>query len=320
MDAHDADRPRQDEHLLDRAWAVRKAHFPPELTLAAPGAKRYQADGFSQHPHRFAAISLTGEACALRCAHCHGQLLKPMHAAPTPQRLRDVAHRLLEKGCRGVLLSGGADQQGRVPLRQHMEAIDHVKALGLQVIVHTGLVDRDTAQALAAAGVDQVLLDVIGDRETIRKVYHLDRDPADYAASLSVLKEAGLAIAPHLVIGLHFGRIRGEFKALEMITEAEPEAIVLVVLNPLPGTPMADARPPEPAIVGRLAATARVLNPRKRISLGCARPAGPTKVEMERLAIAGGINTLAYPSEGAIDYARSRSLSVAWKETCCSLL
>lgn len=308
------------EELLDRAWALRSAHFPPVLELAAPGAKRYQMEGFRNDPHRFAAISLTGPSCALRCEHCRGQLLESMHAATTGLGLRHLGDKLAARGCQGVLLSGGSDYQGQVPLRDHLDSIAYLKDLGLQVIVHTGLVDEATARDLKTTGVDQVLVDVIGDEETIRQVYHLDKKPQDYAATLVVLKEAGLVIAPHVVIGLHFGRIRGELAALDMITRADPEAIILVVLNPLPGTPMARLAAPSAETVGRLSAVARILNPRRKISLGCARPPGPAKAEMEHLAIAAGINTLAYPSESSLGYARSLSLDTIWTEKCCSLL
>jgi uncharacterized radical SAM superfamily protein len=308
------------EELLAEAWAVREAHFPPLLKLSAPGAKRYEIEGFGNDPDHFAAISLTGRACALGCEHCRGRLLEGMVPAPTPQALRSLADELLTKGCRGVLLSGGADIEGRVPLDDHLETIAYLKSLGLQVIVHTGLVDRATAQGLKAAGVDQVLVDVIGDEETIRQVYHLDKGPRDYAEALAVLKEVGLAIAPHIVIGLHFGQVRGEVAALEMITAAEPEAIVLVVLNPLPRTPMGRLPAPPVEAVGRLAAVARILNPERPISLGCARPPGPAKARMEKLAIAAGINALAYPSEASLDYAASLALEIEWAEVCCSLL
>ncbi len=308
------------DELLVEAWAIRQTHFPPVLKLAAPGAKRYEIEGFRNNPDRFAAISLTGRACALRCEHCRGQLLESMYPAPTPQALRDLADELVDRGCQGVLLSGGADHEGHVPLDGHLEAIADLTSRGLKVIVHTGLVDKATAQGLKTAGVDQVLVDVIGDAETIRQVYHLDKKPQDYAATLAVLKEVGLAIAPHIVIGLHFGHIRGELAALEMITAAEPEVIILVVLNPLRATPMARSPAPAAETVGRLAAVARILNPERPISLGCARPSGPIKARMERLAIAAGINALAYPSEASIDYACSLSLKVEWAEMCCSLL
>jgi uncharacterized radical SAM superfamily protein len=308
------------DELLLEAWTIRQTHFLPVLRLATPGAKRYEIEGFRNNPDRFVAISLTGRACVLRCEHCQGQLLESMYPAPTPQLLRDLADELVARGCQGVLLSGGADRQGQVPLDGHLEAIAYLKARGLKIIVHTGLVDKATARGLKTAGVDQVLVDVIGDEETIRQVYHLDKKPQDYAATLAALKEVGLTIAPHVVVGLHFGRIRGELAALEMITAAEPEAIILVVLNPLPGTPMGRFPAPSAEAVGRLAAVARILNPERQINLGCARPPGPTKARMELLAITAGINALAYPSETSIAYARSLALAVEWVEMCCSLI
>jgi len=307
------------EELLEQAWALRRAHFPPVLELAVPGAKRYQMEGFCNKRHRFAAISLTGGSCSLGCEHCRGQLLKSMYAASTGPALRRLADDLVARGCQGVLLSGGADRRGRVPLRDHLDAIKYLKEMGLKVIVHTGLADEATARDLKAVGVDQVLVDVIGDEETIRQVYHLDRKPEDYSATLALLKETGLAIAPHVVIGLHFGRIRGELSALEMIARVDPEALVLVVLNPLAGTPMVDSQPPSAEVVGRLAAVARILIPERRISMGCARPPGPGKVAMEHLAISAGINALAYPSASSLAHARSHALGTVWRELCCSL-
>ncbi|HID61699.1 MAG TPA: radical SAM protein [Anaerolineae bacterium] len=307
------------EEVVSEAWAVRQANFPPSLKLAAPGAKRYEVDGFRNSPHKFVDVSLTGRACALQCEHCRGRLLETMRPATTPAALRALADELISKGCQGVLLSGGSDAEGRVPLAGYFEAIAYLKERGLRVIVHSGLLDQATAHGLKAAGVDQVLLDVIGDEQTIRRVYHLDKTPQDYAAALALLKEVGLSIAPHIVIGLHFGQMRGELEALRQITAAGVEVIVLVVLNPLLRTPMKEFLPPPPGAVGKIVALARLLNPRTPLALGCARPAF-LKADVDRLAIAAGVNTLAYPGEEAIVHARSLGLAVEFAEMCCSLL
>ena len=308
------------EGLLEEAWALRQANFPPVLRLAAPSPKRFEADSYRNLPHRFVAISLTGQSCQLRCEHCQGRFLESMYPATSPTELRRLGDTLIEQGCQGVLLSGGADRQGRVPLDSYQDAIAYLKERGLKVIVHTGLLNRKTALSLREAGVDQVLVDVIGDKETIQQVYHLDKSPADYMRALACLKEANLAAAPHVIIGLHFGQIRGELEALRQITAAQVEAIILVVLSPLPGTPMYTCSPPAPEEVGRLAALARLLNPHTRLALGCARPPSPFKVRMERLAIQAGINTVAYPSQQSLDYASSLGLAVEFSEWCCSLL
>jgi uncharacterized radical SAM superfamily protein len=218
------------------------------------------------------------------------------------------------------LISGGADADGAVPLGPHLETISRLKSWGLQVIVHTGLLDLETAQGLKDAGVDQVLFDVLGDAETIRQVLHLDRTPEDYAHTLALLRQVGLSVAPHVVIGLHYGQLRGELESLEIIERAGAEVIVLVVLRPLPRTPMAGVRHVDPEIVGRLAAVARLRNPSALLTLGCARPAGPGKVEIERRAVLAGVNVVAYPDPATVGLAGELGLQTRFDERCCTLV
>jgi len=308
------------EELRERAWAARTEHFAPWLGLAVPGAKHYATEDYVNEPQRFATISLTGTACALDCAHCSRHLLEAMYAAPTPAKLLALGRRLQAEGCEGMLLSGGADPRGAVPLRPFLPAIARLKGVGLTIIVHTGLADEETARGLRDAGIDQALFDVIGDAETVREVYGLPYGPDAYARGLAILREAGLAVAPHVVIGLHFGKLRGELRALEMIREAGAEMVVLVVLRPLPGTPMAQATPPSAEEVGRVAAVARLLMPDAPLMLGCARPAGPAKVEMERWAVLGGANVVAYPTPETVRLAAELGLETGFVESCCTLV
>ncbi len=307
------------KELQAAAWQVRQRHHPPDLVFAVPGAKRYETEHYHNTPHRFASVSLTGRQCALQCEHCRGQLLAGMLPAPTPDDLLAQGRRLIEQGCEGLLISGGADTDGAVPLKPHLLAIARLKEWGLRIIVHTGLLDRETAEGLNAAGVDQVLFDVVGDAATIQQVLHLGRSPDDYANTLEMLRGLEIPVAPHVVIGLHFGQLRGELAALEMISRVGAEVVVLVVLRPLPHTPMADAPVVEPEAVGRLAAVARLLNPTVPLTLGCARPAGLVKIKMERRAVLAGVNAVAYPDPATVRLADKLGLNTSFVESCCTL-
>jgi hypothetical protein len=105
-----------------------------------------------------------------------------------------------------------------------------------------------------------------------------------------------------------------------MIRKAEPETVVLVVLTPAPATAMADVKPPAVDEVADIIAAARVLNPAIAVTLGCAKPPGPYKRQVEARAIDCGVNGLAYPDESTIDYAVSRGLKTEFTEDCCSLV
>ena len=308
------------EELQTRAWQTRVANFPPLLGLAVPGARKYDTECYTNTPHHFAAISLTGKSCALDCAHCNRQLLETMYPAPSPQDLRQLARRLKAQGCEGVLISGGADARGAVPLRRHLPAIAEMKALGLTVIVHTGLIDAPTAQGLHEAGVDQALFDVIGHSDTIREVYGLPYTPQDYERSLATLRQAGLTIAPHVVIGLHYGQLRGELNALEIIRRVGADVLVLVVLRPLPGSAMAETTPPTAESVGKITAVARLMMPRTKLTLGCARPAGRLGAQMGQQAIKSGVNIVAYPHPDTVRLAKKLGLKTEFIESCCTLL
>lgn len=306
-------------NLMQQAWEIRQNHAP-RIIFSAPGAKHYQNRFFTNHRNSFVNLSVTGKTCGCRCAHCNGRLLETMIPTPTPEEMCRVVDRLTGKGCRGILVSGGADSRGEVPLLQFADAIKYARGKGLRVLVHSGLIRQETAVALREAGVDQILLDVIGDESTIREVYHLDRKPDDYLEAMLACREAGLEIAPHVVIGLHYGRILGEMNALDMIGRADPAAVVLVIISPMKGTDMAEVEPPPVEEAARVLVTARILNPDIPLTLGCASPPGRYRHTIERLAVDCGVNAIAYPDEATITHARNRGLKTFFAEECCSLL
>jgi uncharacterized radical SAM superfamily protein len=306
--------------LQAEAFRLRRFHFGNELTFSIPGTVSYHDNTHPSHQDRFAAISVTGNHCALRCGHCKGKLLEAMIPAEDPETFSRVADQLRHNGAHGILVSGGANQNGEVPLRAFIPAIGKMKEKDahFKVIVHTGLIRKETAGALKEAGVDQILIDIIGDDETIREVYHLERRVEDYEEALLMLKEMGHRLAPHIIIGHHFGEIRGEWRALEIITRIGVETIVLAILKPLMGKNV--FRTPTPEETSKITAVARILNPAIPIRMGCIRPAHPSKPEIEKGAINSGVNTIAYPLQRTIDYAKGIGLQTKFIEMCCSLI
>jgi len=308
--------------LQSEAFRIRKAHFSNELTFSIPGTVSYHDDTLPFQKNRFAAISVTGSHCDLQCGHCQGKLLESMIPAEDSGTFFQVANQLRLNGAHGILVSGGANQSGEVPLEEFIPLIREIKekAPEFKVIVHTGLIQRENAKGLKEAGVDQILIDIIGDDDTIREVYHLNKRVEDYEKTLWMLKEMGHCIAPHIIIGHHFGEIRGEWKALEMVTRVGVETIVLVILKTLLPVGKNHFRVPKPDETSRISAIARILNPRIPIRMGCIRPAHPWKAEMEKGSILSGVNTIAYPLQGTIEYAKEIGLQTKFIEMCCSLI
>lgn len=311
----------QSAALATSAAEIRRANFPDVMDFYAPGLKRWQTPEWTPaNPRRFLPVSVTGSACALSCDHCQAKVLDGMISVRAEEDLFALAARLKASGSEGLLVSGGSTRTGGVPLLPHLGHIPRIRdELGMKVIVHSGVVDVRLAAALADAGVDGVMLDIIGANETIRDVYHLDLTIDDFDRSLGLLARSELRIIPHIVLGLHYGSFLGESRALEMVAGHPVSTLILVVLVPLVGTPMAHLPPPPLEDVVDFFATARLAMPDTKINLGCARPLGEMKVALDEAAIDHGLNGIAYPADGIIDYARSRGLEPRCYEYCCSL-
>lgn len=301
---------------------LRKRVFGDRITFHAPGLKKYQTTEYDRHDAaEFVAVSITGQACALNCEHCKTGVLKGMHdLSSADQTLYELCSRLHDSGTRGVLISGGSDRKGRVPLKRHIPDMVRIrKELGLVIRVHPGLPDEETCSQLVDVDIDGAMIDVIGHEKTIREVYHLDTDVGEYDAVLERLDRYGIPCVPHIVIGLQFGQMLGEEFALDMICRHAFKLLVLVVLMPLSGTSMAAVQPPPPSDIAEFFELTRSRLPDRSIMLGCARPLGRSKVLIDRAAVDAGLNGIAYPAEGVVEYARSRGLKPEFVNACCGV-
>ncbi len=304
----------EDNELFRAAWETARTNHGHSFTFYLPGMIRY-----GQKRGHYPAVSITGNRCDLQCEHCKGRLLEPMLKAEDPARLKEMCLRFAKNGAHGILLTGGSDRKGRLPWKQYGKAIKKIKEeTGLFISAHTGFIDPGAATLLKQAGVTQALIDVMGDEETATRVYHLN-SLEQVIDSLEHIKKSGLELIPHIVAGLHYGNIKAEYEALEIIQRYNPKALVIVVLTPLAGTPMANVSPPSPVAIGRLIARARLMMPEVPISLGCERPRNRDGWMMEKLAIRAGATRMAVWSDVAIQTAKSLGLKFRFQATCCSL-
>ncbi len=310
---------RELEEALTTARNISWKNFGKQIRFYAPSFTYYKTEHFRSSPTTFPTISVTGSFCALKCKHCGGKVLETMLSATTPEKLVDICRDLRGQGCVGCLISGGCLPDGSVPLDRFTDAIAKIKRdLGLTVLVHTGIINSSTAKELKKAGIDAALIDVIGSDETIREVYQLDARVEDYDDSLRVLSESGIPIVPHVLVGLHYGRLRGELEALRMISKHSPSAVIIIAFMPVHGTPMEKVYPPAPKEIVKVLITARLLLPNTPVALGCMRPKGEHRIKTDTLAVRAGVNAIAFPAVKAVQLAESMGLKTAFSSLCCS--
>jgi hypothetical protein len=242
-----------------------------------------------------------------------------MIPATTPQELVRLCTDLKRKGCVGCLISGGCLPNGSVPIGRFIDAIARVKReLRLTVVVHTGVIDTVTARKLRKAGVDAALIDIIGSDDTIHEIYNLSVRAEDYDRSLMALQRSGIPFVPHVLVGLHYGKLKGEIQSLKIISKYAPSAVIVVALMPIDGTPMENVSPPTPEDIARVLAAARLMLPDVPIVLGCARPKGEHKIRTDMLAVKAGVNAIAFPAEEAVKLAEALGLQTTFSPFCCS--
>jgi len=301
---------------------IERGYFPNrtgKIRFYAPSFVYYKSKYFHSSPNAFPSISITGSSCALKCKHCNGKVLDTMVPALTPEELFDVCAKLKNNGAVGCLISGGCLPDGSVPIDEFVDAIAKIKKkLGLTVVTHTGVIDYSTAKKLKEAGVDAALIDIIGSDETIREVYRLNVSVEDYDRSLRAFHKSGIPFVPHVLVGLHYGELKGELEALKMISRYSPSAVISIAFMPIRGTPMEKVIPPEPEDISRILVSARLLMPKTPIVLGCMRPKGEHRINTDMLAVRAGVNGIAFPVEEAIRLAESMNLETSFSSLCCS--
>jgi len=307
------------EQALTEARSVCWQNFGRKIRFYAPSFMHYKTDRFCSSPAAFPSISVTGSFCALRCKHCGGKVLNTMLPALTPECLVEVCTEIKSKGGVGCLISGGCLPDGSVPLDRFVDAIAEVKkTLDLTLVVHTGVIDIAMAKRLRDAGVDAALIDIIGSDETIREIYQLNVSVADYDRSLRALHESGIPLVPHVLVGLHYGKLKGELEALQMIAKYSPSAVIVIALMPIHGTLMETVTPPTPIDIARVLVAARLMLPKTPLVLGCMRPKGKHKAETDVLAVKAGVNAIAFPAEQAMQLAESMQMESSFSSLCCS--
>lgn len=281
--------------LAKEGWEVRAKNFSSTICFS--------------YPVKTQSVSVTGEHCNLNCGHCGGHYLKHMKV------IADIA------GCEqrqssSLLISGGCTADGKVPLGGCLPELIALKK-GRKFNLHTGLVDEADVEGLSKIA-DKVSFDFVGDDETIHEVFGMQRTVNDYVKSYELLRKK-CSVIPHICIGLHKGKIKGEYRVLDLLAELGAEGLTFIVFTPTKSTRYAACLPPSIEEVLDVIVTARKKFPKVPIHLGCMRPGGNYRRQLDSWSVRGGVNTIVNPVSDAVRLATSLGLLPVKREECCVL-
>ncbi len=262
---------------------------------------------------KYPAISITGKRCFLGCLHCRGILLRDMIHVDTPEELVRTIKELERKGMIGALISGGCDREGRLPWDRFLPVIQSIET-GLFLSAHAGLnVDKETAKKMKESPLSQVLIDAVFDEDTLREVYRL-KEPDVVRRTVDNLFQYGPQVIPHVIAGIYWGKMKSEYETLDILADYNPDLLVIVVIMPL------NPAFSYPSIEEVLSLFREARKKFKKISLGCARPRGSYRHELERRLIEEGlVDRMALWSDTAIRAAEAKNEELRFHYTCCSV-
>ena len=289
-----------DKHL---AWEVRRASFPDFITFASPTATE--------------SVSVTGDRCELKCAHCNGRYLRSM------KPIDEFASKC-SGAVKSILLSGGCDLFGHVPVERCADVVSHLRGR-LRVNCHSGLVDESQARCIASFS-EVISFDFVCDDRVVSDVYGVrNASASDYVESYISLANAVPAV-PHICIGLTGddggnAEIHAVDTLYHLVDSGQvpiPPAIAFIILIPTRGTRMESNPLPSLETVETVLSHCRVKFPASHINLGCMRPFGAYRNQVDRIAVDCGVNLIVRPGPDLAEYVRQKGLEVMTFDQCCA--
>jgi len=123
---------------------------------------------------------------------------------------------------------------------------------------------------------------------------------------------------PHICIGINKGKESGEENTLDFLATQPAKQTVFIIFRPTPGTELADAQPPEIKRVCEIFNYARN-RLKSELLLGCMRPAGTYRRDVDILAWLHGIRKIVQPHHDLVEILKHHDIKVSDYYNCCAL-
>jgi uncharacterized radical SAM superfamily protein len=122
-----------------------------------------------------------------------------------------------------------------------------------------------------------------------------------------------------MTIGLNKGELAGEYDSIDLLALNPPEALVFNVLIPTKETDYERVEPPKISDVIDVISYAKERLPNTKIYIGCMRPGGSYRNELDDRCIDLGVDRIVMPAKAAKEKAGQMDLAIEEKWECCIL-
>ena len=182
----------------------------------------------------------------------------------------------------------------RGPQTSHMEKlctmVREVKALGLETCMTLGLLKREQALMLKAAGLDYYNHNIDTSPEYYREIIGT-RAFQDRIDTIGHVRDVGIKVCCGGILGMGETQTdRGSMLRVLANMSPQPESVPLNLLVPIPGTPLENAEPVEPLDFVRTIALSRIMLPKSVLRLSAGRRS--MSEELQALCFFAGANSI----------------------------
>ena len=264
--------------LLFQAHGVHRAHFDPNRVQVST------------------LLSIKTGACPEDCGYCsqsarHDTSLERERLLPLEEVLaaaREARQQGATRFCMGAAWRNPSDRN----LETVVEMVRGVKALGMETCVTLGMLTREQARRLRAAGLDYYNHNLDTSPEFYGEVI-TTRTYRDRLETLEHVREAGLNICSGGILGMGESR-RDRASMLCQLANlpSHPESVPINLLVQVEGTPLYGVEKFDPLEFVRTVAAARVMMPASWVRLSAGRQ--EMSDEMQALCFFAGANSLFY--------------------------
>jgi len=257
------------------------------------------------------SVSLTGESCYLNCRHCGGKYLKNMSKL---DEIPDEPGRYTS-----LLISGGVNERGEVPIELFKDDLRRLKERGYRLNLHTGII-REKRDLEFLKYADSVSVELVSSNEIIKDVFNADFTVDDYIRTYRTLENLNVNLHPHITLGLDCGRMRHDFKIIDLLEELNPPKLVVNLFIPTLGTEFENCEPPDLEKVEQFFELLNIRLKNTILFLGCMQPKGRYREKLQMVALRSGVRVVVKPVEGLIRMLRENEIEYKEFDECCSFV
>lgn len=261
--------------LLQAQLAHRQHHLPNQVELAT-------------------LMSIKTGACPEDCGYCsqsgHYKTDIEKEKLSSVHLVKEQAKLAKENGATRFCMGAAWRHLPDKAMPKIISMIKEVKAMGLEACMTLGMLNSGQAKQLKQAGLDFYNHNIDTSPKHYEKII-TTRTFQDRLDTLNMVREAGISVCCGGIMGMGESRQdRIDFITALAILTPQPESVPINRLIPVPGTPLANAKPLENFELVRTIACARLAMPQSVVRLS----AGRTEMseELQALCFFAGANSI----------------------------